>query len=143
MDKSSFKVVFFGTPDYGIPCLDMLLKEGYGLAACISQPDRKAGRGHKVQITPVKQWAEENGIECFQPERISSDEGVSLLRELSPDIGITAAYGQILSDEVLSIPRFGILNVHASLLPEYRGSAPINWAVINGEKTTDNDISDK
>ena len=134
LDKSSLRIVFFGTPGFGIPSLNKILSEGYNLVACISQPDKKSGRGHKIKMTPVKEWAKGHGIPCYQPAKISSDEGVSLLNSLNPDLCITAAYGQILSDNVLSVPVFGIYNIHASLLPEYRGSAPINWAIIKGEK---------
>lgn len=134
LDRSSLRIVFFGTPDFGIPSLNKMLSEGYNLVACISQPDKKSGRGHKIKMTPVKEWAIEHDIPCYQPEKISSDDGVSLLKSLKPDLCITAAYGQILSDKVLSVPVFGIYNIHASLLPAYRGSAPINWAIIKGEK---------
>lgn len=136
LDKSSLRIVFFGTPDYGIPSLNRMISEGYNLVACISQPDKRAGRGHKIKPTPVKEWSLTHHIPCFQPEKVSSEEGISLLSDLHPDLCITAAYGQILSEKVLSIPTYGIYNIHASLLPEYRGSAPINWAIINGETET-------
>ncbi len=129
-------IVFMGTPEFAVPSLKMLIEEGYHIKACVSQPDRPAGRGHKLVPPPVKVLAEEHGIPVFQPQRVSGEEGLAALREFAPDVLITAAFGQILSDDVLSVPKYGCINVHASLLPKYRGAAPINWAIINGEKKT-------
>ena len=133
MKSKDLRVVFMGTPDFGLHCLDMLKEEGFNLVACISQPDRKAGRGHKMQAPPVKVWAIENNIPVYQFEKISK-EGIDTLKELAPDVCVTAAFGQILSEELLSIPKYGVFNVHASLLPKLRGSAPIQWAIINGDE---------
>ncbi len=132
----SLSIVFMGTPEFGVPSLNMLIENGYHVQACITQPDRKAGRGHKLMPPPVKLVALEHGIPVLQFEKVSDAHGVKTLEELQPDLLITAAYGQILSDTVLSIPKYGCINVHASLLPKYRGAAPINWVILNGEKVT-------
>ncbi len=131
-----FKIVFMGTPDFAVPSLKMLIDHAYDVAACFAQPDRKAGRGYKMVMPPVKALALEHGILVHQPEKVSGEEGVALLRAIQPDVMVTAAYGQILSEEVLAIPRLGCINVHASLLPKLRGAAPVQWAIINGEKKT-------
>lgn len=135
MTKDELKIVFLGTPEFAVPSLDMLLDEGYNVIACITQPDRPKGRGHKLAPPPVKEAAQRHGIPVYQFEKLSR-EGVDALSELKPDLMITAAFGQILSREVLAIPPLGCINVHASLLPEYRGAAPIEMAVINGETRT-------
>lgn len=135
MNKKELGIVFLGTPEFALPSLEMLLKEGYCVKAVITQPDRQKGRGHKLLPPPVKVLAEENEIPVYQFNKISS-EGKELLRELAPDLMITVAFGQILSREVLNIPKYGCINVHASLLPKYRGAAPIEMAVVNGEKKT-------
>ena len=131
----SLRVVFMGTPDYGVPSLKALLDAGYDVAGVFCQPDKPSGRGKKITCCPVKQCAGLNGIPVFQPVKTRVD-GVAPLRELAPDLCVTAAFGHILSQEVLDIPRLGTVNVHASLLPKYRGSAPVNWALINGETVT-------
>lgn len=124
-----------GTPEYAVATLDALERAGYRIAAVFTQPDKPKGRGGKVQAPPAKEWALERGIPVHQPRRIRAD-GVDALRALAPDLCVTAAFGQILSEEVLAIPRLGTVNVHASLLPEYRGSSPVNWALIKGETRT-------
>jgi methionyl-tRNA formyltransferase len=134
--KNSRRIVFMGTPDYARKSLNALIQENYNVAGVFTQPDRPKGRGKKIAISPVKELALEHGIPVFQPRRIRAAEGVKALGSLKPDICITAAFGQILSQEILDIPPLGTVNVHASLLPEYRGSSPINWCIINGEKTT-------
>lgn len=128
------KLVFMGTPQFAVPCLEKLIEAGYEITAVVTQPDRQSGRGHKTASPPVKQLADAHGIPVLQFEKIKSAEGVSALKALAPDMIITAAFGQILSKEILSIPPKGCLNVHASLLPKYRGAAPIQWAIINGEQ---------
>ncbi len=133
--KQIGRIVFLGTPDFALPPLRMLMEQGYEVAAVITQPDRKAGRGHKLVPPPVKVLAELHGIPVYQFEKISRD-GVQTLRELAPDLMITAAYGHILTQEILDIPKHGCINVHASLLPKLRGSAPIQWAIITGEHET-------
>jgi len=127
------KIVFMGTPSFAVPSLGALIEGGYDIAAVVTQPDRKAGRGHKMMPPPVKALANEHDIPVLQFQRIKSPEGVAALKALAPDIIVTAAFGQILSKEILDIPRLGCINVHASLLPKYRGAAPIQWAIINGE----------
>ena len=136
MEKKDLRVVFMGTPDFGAACLDMLHQEGYHLVGVFTQPDRKAGRGHKLVPPPIKTQAELLEIPVYQFEKIKQPEGVAALRALAPDVCITAAFGQILSQEILDIPKYGVINVHASLLPKLRGSAPIQWAIITGEQKT-------
>lgn len=131
----AMRIVFMGTPDYGVPSLRALVENGYDVIGVFCQPDKPSGRGKKITFCPVKQYAVEQGIPVFQPMRTRVD-GVEPLRALAPDLCVTAAFGHILSQEVLDIPRLGTVNVHASLLPEYRGSAPVNWALIKGEKVT-------
>ncbi len=130
------KLVFMGTPQFAVPSLEKLIHSGYDIAAVVTQPDRKSGRGHKLLPPPVKVLAEQNGIPVIQFEKIKSSEGVAALKALTPDVIVTAAFGQILSKEILDIPPFGCLNVHASLLPQYRGAAPIQWAIMKGETHT-------
>ncbi len=117
------KIVFMGTPDFAVPSLRMLIDNGYDVSDCFTQPDRKAGRGHKIVAPPVKVLAAEHGIPVYQPEKVSADEGVEILRDIKPDVIVTAAYGQILSESVLDVPSYGCINVHASLLPKLRGAA--------------------
>ena len=129
------RVVFMGTPEYAARSLAALLAHGYDVAGVFTQPDRPKGRGGKVAMSPVKEMALERGIPVFQPRRIRL-EGAEDLRGLSPDVCVTAAFGQILSQEILDVPRLGTVNVHASLLPKYRGSSPVQWALIMGETHT-------
>lgn len=131
----SLRIVFMGTPDYGVPSLEALVAAGYEVAGVFCQPDKPSGRGNRITFCPVKQCAVRHGIPVFQPVRTRVD-GVEPLRQLKPDLCVTAAFGHILSQEVLDIPRIGTVNVHASLLPAYRGSAPVNWALIQGETKT-------
>ncbi len=135
MNKSSLRIVFMGTPDFALPCFNMLVESGYSIVGVVTQPDRPKGRGHRLVAPPVKEAATALGIPVLQPERISRD-GFDALRSLEPDLLITAAFGQILSRDVLALPKYGCINVHASLLPKYRGAAPIEWAIINGETVT-------
>ena len=128
------RIVFMGTPEFAVPSLNALCENGYEVVGVFTQPDRPKGRGNKVIASPVKQLAVEKGIPVFQPVRIRKD-GVEDLKSLAPDLCVTAAFGQILSQEILDIPRMGTINVHASLLPKHRGSAPINWAILQGDQT--------
>ncbi len=128
------KIVFMGTPDFAVPVLEALVGDGQQVSLVVTQPDRVKGRGREVAMSPVKQCALAHDIPVFQPLRVKTPEAVERLRQEQPDIIIVAAYGQILSTEILTMPRYGCVNVHASLLPKYRGAAPIQWAVINGEK---------
>ncbi|MEI7474188.1 MAG: methionyl-tRNA formyltransferase [bacterium] len=132
------KLVFFGTPEIAVPSLKCLIeKEDIDVVAVITQPDKPSGRGQKLTKSPVKIVAEENCITVYQPKLIRKDSDLlDILRELKPDIFITVAFGQILSQEVLDIPRLGTINLHASLLPKYRGANPIQWPIINGDKIT-------
>mgnify|MGYP000439020869 FL=1 len=130
------RIVFMGTPEFAVPSLRALIEGGYDIAAVVTQPDRKAGRGHKLTPPPVKVLAEAHGIPVLQFQRIKSPEGVEALKSIAPDLIVTAAFGQILSKEILDIPALGCINVHASLLPKYRGAAPIQWAIIKGETKT-------
>lgn len=129
------RVVFMGTPEFALPSLEALAEAGHDIIGLFTQPDRPKGRGGKMQAAPTKIWAEARNIPVFTPARIRRD-GVEDLRALSPEICVTAAYGQILSGEILAIPARGTVNVHASLLPAYRGAAPANFAIINGETRT-------
>jgi methionyl-tRNA formyltransferase len=130
------RVLFWGTPSFALPSLRALLGEGHEVVGVVTQPDRPAGRGRRVRWSPVKEEAESEHVPLFQPDRPRGDEFVRRLRELEPDISVVVAYGQILRPEVLAVPRLGSINVHASLLPELRGAAPINWAIIRGYGTT-------
>ena len=127
------RVVFMGTPEFAVPSLDALLDAGYEVVGAFTQPDRPVGRGHKLAACPVKQRALERGVPVFQFERVRKQEGLDAMRALKPDVVVTAAFGQILSKKLLEVPKHGTVNVHASLLPQYRGSAPINWCILNGE----------
>ena len=128
------RIVFMGTPDFAVPSLKALLREGYEVAGVFTQPDRPKGRGNKLQPSPVKETALAAGIPVFQPERIRRD-GVEDLKGLKPDLCVTAAFGQILSREILDIPPLGNINVHASLLPKHRGAAPIAHAIMGADST--------
>lgn len=125
-----------GTPDFAVPSLEMLINEGYKVVAVVTQPDKPKGRGNKMAAPPVKEIALKHGVEVLQPSKVKTAEFIEQIRELNPDLLITAAYGKILSKELLEVPKYGCINVHGSLLPAYRGAAPINWVVINGEKKT-------
>lgn len=126
------RILFWGTPDFAVPSLRALQEEGHAVLAVVTQPDRPAGRGQSLRPSPVKQEAEREGIPVLQPERPRGEAFISEIRELEPELSVVAAYGHILVDEVLAVPRHGSINVHASLLPELRGAAPVNWAVIRG-----------
>ena len=127
------KVVFMGTPDFSVPALEKIA-QNHQVQAVVTQQDRPKGRGHKMQYTPVKEKALELNIPVFQPEKVKNSEFVDILKEMNPDVIVVIAFGQILSKEILDLPKYGCINVHASLLPEYRGAAPIQWAVIDGKK---------
>ncbi|HFF9316667.1 TPA: methionyl-tRNA formyltransferase [Clostridium perfringens] len=132
------KIVFMGTPDFAVPSLKKMI-EKFNVSAIVTQPDKPSGRGKKVSISPIKEVGLSNEIPIFQPEKIRTDSVIiNKLKELKPDFIIVVAYGQILTKEILDIPRLGCICLHASLLPMYRGSAPINWSLINGETKTGN-----
>lgn len=130
------RIVFMGTPDFAVPILQMLADEKYHVVGVITQPDRPKGRKRVPSPPPVKKAAMQLGIPVFQPERLQDEQAIQQVSEMKPDLVITAAYGQLLPEPILQKPPFGCINVHASLLPKYRGGAPIHWALINGEKTT-------
>ena len=130
------RVVFMGTPDIAATCLKKILADGFDVVGVYTQPDRPKGRGMKLVASPAKQVALDAGIPVFQPENFREEETVQQLRALKPDACAVVAYGRILPQKVLDIPRFGCINIHASLLPSYRGSAPYQWAVLDGLKET-------
>jgi len=130
------KVVFLGTPDFAIPPLKALIEAGHEVVAVITQPDKPRGRGHKMMPCAVKKYALSKGLSVHSFKRIRKKAGVDFLQSLDFDVMVTAAFGQILTQEILDIPKHGCINVHASLLPKYRGPAPIQWAIINGEAET-------
>ena len=127
------KIIFMGTPDFAVPSLDAIKQD---VIAVISQPDRPKGRGHKLQPTPVKAFAEQNNLPVFQPLKVRAPEVIAQIAELKPDLIVVVAFGQILPQALLDVPKFGCINVHASLLPKLRGAAPIEWSLINGERVT-------
>lgn len=132
------KIVFMGTPDFAVPSLKKMI-EKFNVSAIVTQPDKPSGRGKKVSISPIKEVGLSNEIPIFQPEKIRTDSVIiNKLKEIEPDFIIVVAYGQILTKEILDIPKLGCICLHASLLPMYRGSAPINWCLINGEIKTGN-----
>lgn len=130
---AGLRVVFMGTPEFACPTLQKLIDRGEKLLAVVTQPDRPKGRGQKLVSPPVKVLAERHGIPVLQPLKVRAPEFVEAVRELSPDLIVVVAFGQILPKSLLEIPRHGCINVHASLLPRYRGAAPLNWCIINGE----------
>lgn len=134
--KKTFNIIFMGTPEYAVPSLKAIHNSRHHLSLVITQPDRPKGRGRKVLPPPVKKTAADLGYEVIQPIKIKTPEFAESLIRLNPDIFVVVAYGRILPKQVLDIPKIGPINVHASLLPKYRGPAPIQWAVINGEKET-------
>ena len=129
------RVIFMGTPDFAVYSLKALLTQ-HEVLAVVSQPDKPKGRGKKMVPTPVKAYALEQGLQVFQPQKARDEEFVSLLAELNPDVIAVTAFGQILPESILNIPKYGCINVHGSLLPKYRGAAPMQWSIIDGEKVT-------
>lgn len=130
------KIVFFGTPEFAVPALKILLNSEHEVLAVVTQPDRQSGRGRNIRPCPVKTEAQKAGLRILQPRRVREADFIRELKALAPSLIVVVAYGQILPPEILNFPEFGCVNIHASLLPEYRGAAPINWAIINGEKKT-------
>lgn len=129
------RIVFMGTPDFAAVCLKGLIDEGYDVVGAFTQPDKPKGRGHKLAACPVKQLAEANGIPVFQPAKLRDGTALAELQALQPDLIAVVAYGRILPDDILALPKYGCINIHGSVLPKYRGSAPIQWSVINGDET--------
>lgn len=130
------KVVYMGTPDFAVNTLEAIVKAGHEVSLVVTQPDKAKGRGKKLQYTPVKEKALEYNLEVAQPERVKEESFMEQLEQIAPDVIVVVAFGQILPERILNIPRFGCINVHASLLPAYRGAAPIQWAVIDGLEET-------
>ena len=131
------KIVFMGTPDFAEESLKAVYEAGYEILTVVTNPDRKQGRGMKMSVSPVKKFAEEKGLQILQPEKVrNNEEFISKIKDLKPDVICVVAYGKILPKEILDIPKIGCINVHGSLLPKYRGAAPIQWAVLNGDRET-------
>ena len=130
------KLVFMGTPDFAVPCLEELIKAGHEIVGVFTQPDKPIGRKRVMTPPPVKVCAEKNGITVYQPDSVRTEECLSLMKELNPDCVVVVAYGKIIPSDMLKLPKFGFVNVHGSLLPKYRGAAPIQWSIIDGEKKT-------
>ena len=131
------KAVFMGTPDFAVPTLQKMVDMGIEITAVVTQPDKAKGRGKKVIYSPVKECALAHDLPVYQPVRIKKDpEFIQTLRDMAPDVIVVVAFGQILSQEILDIPQYGSINVHGSLLPKYRGAAPIQWSIINGDNVT-------
>lgn len=130
------RIVFMGTPDFAEASLKKLIDEGFPVAGVFTQPDKPKGRGMEMSFSPVKTLALANQIPVYQPEKMRDGTALAQIKALEPDILVVVAYGRILPDDILAVPKYGAINVHASLLPKYRGSAPIQWAVLNGDRTT-------
>ncbi len=136
------RIVFMGTPDFAVPSLEALLSAGHEICGVFSQPDKPKGRGMKLHPTPVKVCAQSYDIPVYQPKTLRDGEGMGIITSLAPELIVVAAYGRLLPDEILNYPFLGCINVHASLLPRYRGAAPIQWAVLNGDAETGITIMD-
>ncbi len=130
------RIVFMGTPDFAAASLKKLINEKYDIVGVFTQPDKPKGRGMETAFSPVKSLALENNIPVYQPAKMRDGTALAALRELAPDILVVVAYGRILPDDILELPKYGAINVHGSLLPKYRGAAPIQWAVLNGDRKT-------
>ena len=130
------RIVFMGTPDFAVPCLQALLDAGHAVCGVFTQPDKPKGRGYALAPPPVKELALERGIPVYQPATLRTPETAALVASLLPEVIVVVAYGKLLPKEILQLPQHGCINVHASLLPKYRGAAPIQWAVINGDEVT-------
>ena len=130
------RIVFMGTPDFSVAPLKALIEGGHEILAVVTQPDKPRGRGKAVQMTPVKEEALSRGIPVYQPVKVRDPEFIQVIKDLAPDVIVVVAFGQIIPQAILDLPPYGCINIHASLLPKYRGAAPIQWAVIDGEKET-------
>ena len=130
------RIVFMGTPEFAVPSLKALVEAGYEICGVFTQPDKPKNRGMKLQASPIKEYSLSAGLPVFQPEKMRDGEALAILRGLEPDLIAVAAYGKILPVDILELPPLGCINVHSSLLPRYRGAAPINWAILNGEDET-------
>lgn len=130
------RVIYMGTPDFAVYGLVSIIEAGHQVIACFTQPDKAKGRSKRLQPTPVKAKALELNIPVYQPEKIREEENISIIKSFNPDVIVVAAFGQILPESILNIPQYGCINIHASLLPKYRGAAPIEWSIIDGNKET-------
>lgn len=130
------RILFMGTPEFAVASLRALVEKGHEICGVFTQPDKPKNRGHKLMFSPVKEYALTQGLPVYQPLRMRDADAVAQVQALQPELIVVAAYGQLLPDEVLNTPPYGSINVHSSILPKYRGAAPINWAILNGEKAT-------
>ena len=130
------RILFMGTPDFAVASLKRLVEDGHELCGVFTQPDKPKNRGHKLTPSPVKEYALSQGLEVYQPLKMRDGEAFSIVERLAPELIVVAAYGKILPEDILNFPKYGSINVHSSLLPKYRGAAPINWAILDGEETT-------
>ena len=128
------RILFMGTPDFAVASLRRLVADGHQVCGVFTQPDKPKNRGHKLVPTPVKEYALTQNIPVYQPEKLRDGTALELVKSLAPELTVVAAYGRILPEDILEAPRYGSINVHSSLLPKYRGAAPINWAILNGEQ---------
>ena len=130
------RILFMGTPDFAVASLRRLVEEGHTICGVLTQPDKPRNRGHKVTFSPVKEYALSVGLDVYQPVTLRDEAALELVKGLAPELTVVAAYGKLLPEAILAVPPLGSINVHSSLLPKYRGAAPINWAILNGEETT-------
>ncbi|MFA6779871.1 MAG: methionyl-tRNA formyltransferase, partial [Paludibacteraceae bacterium] len=135
MEKNDLRIIYMGTPDFAVEPLKVLFEAGYNIVGVITMPDKPAGRGHKMQYSPVKEFALAHDLRLLQPEKLKDEQFINELKSLNADLQIVVAF-RMLPEVVWGMPELGTFNLHASLLPQYRGAAPINWAIINGEKET-------
>ena len=130
------RILFMGTPDFAVASLRRLVEEGHTVCGVLTQPDKPRNRGHKVAFSPVKEYALSVGLDVYQPATLRDAAALELVKGLAPELTVVAAYGKLLPEEILAVPPLGSINVHSSLLPKYRGAAPINWAILHGEPAT-------
>ena len=130
------RILFMGTPEFAVASLKRLVEDGHQVCGVFTQPDKPKNRGHKMAFSPVKEYALTVGIPVYQPLKMRDGEALGIVRELAPELIVVAAYGKLLPEDILNTPSYGSINVHSSLLPKYRGAAPINWAILNGERVT-------
>ena len=135
-ENLNMKIVFMGTPDFSVGALESIIEAGHEVAAVVTQPDKKKGRGREVQFTPVKETALKHNLTIYQPVKVRDEEFMDILRKINPDVIVVTAFGQILPKSILGLAKYGCINIHASLLPKYRGAAPIQWTIIDGEEKT-------
>ena len=130
------RILFMGTPDFAVASLKRLVEDGHEICGVFTQPDKPKNRGHKLTPSPVKEYALSQGLEVYQPLKMRDGDAFSIVEKLAPELIVVAAYGKILPEDILNFHQYGSINVHSSLLPKYRGAAPINWAILDGEEET-------